>query len=683
MGPPRRSFASSSARANGKSFDGDIEGGRDKFGEKRNGRYPREEGEDKYSRRPRDEDAEGRPRRDYDRKPKWAGDDGEESKPRTNKRFDQPWFRSERGGDALEESTREDDREWRRGGGRDRGWDRHAAAEAEPEWMDAPIEEEATGPPRTQEDFQRWRERMKSGKSAAEPTDQTSFTPFSPPSTAIEPKAALPQFFDEPDDSMDKFYTRLSEQKVAEKQQPAAKAHGKSKFAALFGPPPPDTQKPFSPEPTPQQQYFPPPREQSSSADPMQQMFSAMSVQDKPAAGPSPGPASPPSGGDDQAGFARILEMLQGRSNNPTPTGAEANQPRPPVRSNDSQPQAKSMSLIDLLNGGNRSEPPVHKSPVGNGPPSMSDLYQTSRSPVDQGHGRQSSQKDELLLNLLKQANQTPKPTPGPEQYGHRPMSGESLNRAALARNQMTSPGGIPDPAIMQRRENGRSDEPLGARFSDDISPHEYMARRQNSEPPMYDEQLIHTLRGGAGPKQGPPQPPGPPPGLGRPPGLDQMQPRGMPPPGWGGAQHLSQHQPMQPRQQQVPLPGMPGRPNIPPGYGLPPQQSQPPRPTQGAGPVPQRKYTGDPDMPMPPPPPGFGMYAARPPAHVLESMQRPPLQQQQFQMQGGAPEQQGSNRAFMSMYEDSRGPGPGPRMPPSGHNGVRGVGGPPMGGYR
>lgn len=690
LGPPRRSFASSSARTNGKSTEGDADAGKDsyksdRFGEKRNGRYPRDDGDDKFSRRPREEDGDGRPRREYDRKPKWAGDEGDDTKPRTHKKFEQPWFRNDRGGDSLEDSARDGDREWRRGGGRDRAWDKHAMAEAEPEWMDAPIEEEASAPPRTQEDFQRWRERMRAGKSGADAPEQTPFTPVSPPPTAVEPKsAALPQFFDEPDDSMDKFYSRLSEQKAAEKQQPTMKAPGKSKFAALFGPPPPETQKPFSPDSAAAPGLPPPPaREQSASADPIQQMFGGMSLREKPpAAPPSAGPISPSAGGDDQAGFARILEMLQGRSNNPTPPGADSKQFRPP-HLNDGQQQVESpkappgMPLLQLLNGGQL--PGAKPSDVDRHSAGPEHL-QTSRSPIESGHGRQGSQKDEVLLNLLKQANQAPKPTPGAEQYGYRSMSGENINRAALARNQMASPTGMPDPAILQRRENGRSDEPRNIRYSDDISPQEYMARRQTNEPPTYDEQMLMALRGG-GAKQGQPPTHGPPPGLGRPPGLEQMPPR-MPPPGWGGPQPPPQQQ-MQHRQQGPPPPGMPtGRPNIPPGYGMPPppQPGQSQRPPQGAGPPP-RKYTGDSGMPMMGPPPGFGGSAPPPGILGLLNQQRPPPPpQQHFQMQGGPPEQQGLGRAFMDMYGD--GPVPGPGGPQGGRSGVRGVGG-PMGGYR
>merc|ERR1711939_1101347 len=275
-----------------------------------------------------------------------------------------------------------------------------------------------------------------------------------------------------------------------------------------------------------------------------------------------------------------------------------------------------------------------------------------------------------------------PKPTPGAEQYGPRGMSGENLNRAALARNQMASPPGIPDPAMLQRRDNGRPDESTHMRYGDEISPQEYMARRSAGEPPMYgDEQLFNSLRGASGGKQGQPPSHGPPPGLGRPPGLEQM-PRRMPPPGWAGhlppPQQQQQQQQLQYRQQGPPgIPG--GRPNMPPGYGMPPpsQQGQGQRPPQGSAPPPQRKYTGESGMPMMGPPPGF-MGNGPPPGLLGLLNQQPPPPQQRYHMQGGPPEPQGLGRAFMDMYGD----GLGPTGPPSGRNGVRGTGG-HIGGYR
>ncbi|KAI9871984.1 MAG: hypothetical protein M1823_008295, partial [Watsoniomyces obsoletus] len=93
-------------------------------------------------------------------------------------------------------------------------------------------------------------------------------------------------------------------------------------------------------------------------------------------------------------------------------------------------------------------------------PPQMQERGRESMSPVDHGHARQQSNKDELLLNLLRQANQAPKPTPAPhphDHYGGRGMFSqeEILNRGAIARNQMVSPQQQPDLSFVPRRENG------------------------------------------------------------------------------------------------------------------------------------------------------------------------------------------------------------------------------------
>ena len=612
-----------------------------------------------------------RPRREYERKPKWATEESEEPRREPRKKLDQPWFKTDRGGESLEESGRDGDRGWRRAGGKDRGWDRPAPVETSPEWMDTPAREEPT-PVRTQADFERWKEMMKAGKSGGDPNnDQAVVSPVSPPPTATEPKSTLPQFFDEPDDSMDKFFSRHNEQKSTE-QKPAAKPHGKTRFASLFGPPPPDNPQPPSP----------PAPKVSAGPDPLQQMFGIPSREQA-----APVSANPSSADPDQAGFARILEMLQGRSNNPTPQTKDP-KARVPLYARDSQPKEMrddaSSPLLTLLGGQPPPQQHSYTEPHDRhavGP----DRTESTRGPSDAGHGRQSSQKDELLLNLLKQANLAPKPTPmqvSTEQYAVRGMPGDSINRAAPGRNQMVSPPGFPDPAILQRRENGRSpaeETPIHLRYGDESSRQDSLAQRQASE---HDMSLLGMLRrGGEGHDMAPSHGHGPPPGLSRPPGLEQMPPR-MPPPGWAG-QPPPPPPPQQQHRQPGPPPGMPnpGRPNIPPGYGMGPQPQGPGQRPPMPGPPPpppQRKYTGDSGMPMMGPPPGF--MGNGPPPGLMGGMfggqQPPPPPQQRYPMQGGPPDHQGLGRAFMDMYGD----GP---VGPGGRNGVRGGVGGPMGGYR
>ncbi|KAI9879152.1 MAG: hypothetical protein M1823_006869, partial [Watsoniomyces obsoletus] len=194
LGPPRRSFASANARTTGKSSNESpdepstslkttFERFKNGDGESRksqaNGRH---DIADEKSRRKLDEEEDTRPRRDYDRKPRWAGADDEQ--PQRSK-LDQPWSRYSRGADSMDDTKREGTRhqDWRRDRGKDRGWDRPAPAEEDPEWMDEPMEEQAA-PARTQEDFQRWKERMKAGKNTNTTTEDVIQIPASPEPTS-------------------------------------------------------------------------------------------------------------------------------------------------------------------------------------------------------------------------------------------------------------------------------------------------------------------------------------------------------------------------------------------------------------------------------------------------------------------------------------------------------------------
>jgi hypothetical protein len=232
----------------------------------------------------------------------------------------------------------------------------------------------------------------------------------------------------------------------------------------------------------------------------------------------------------------------------------------------------------------------------------------------------------------------------------------------------MNSPPGYPDPAMLQRRDVQRSDEPAHMRYYEDPSSFDNFHRQgPESARSPYDEQM-HDLREGPSGKQQQSAVHGPPPGLSRPPGFDQMAPR-MPPPGWSA----QPPPPMQHRQSGMP-PGMPGpRPNMPPGFNMaPPPQgaAQRPAPPSQAGMPPQRKYTGDSNMPpMMGPPPGF-MSNQAPPRTMLDMFRGPPEPNQRYPGQGGPPEPQGFGRPFVDMYADG------------GRNGMRSGAG-PMGGYR
>ena len=169
----------------------------------------------------------------------------------------------------------------------------------------------------------------------------------------------------------------------------------------------------------------------------------------------------------DQAGFARILEMLQTRGNNPTPQNQETTKPRTPLYARATEPKPdpearpSSSSLISLLTGQN---PPQQQEPVSSYVLPPQDQIADSRSPVDlPTHTRQQSgiNKDEVLLNLLRQASLAPKPQPSNPH--HQQLGGvygmpADLNVRAAARNQMIPPVQGQDlPVMPQRRETGRS----------------------------------------------------------------------------------------------------------------------------------------------------------------------------------------------------------------------------------
>ncbi|KIV87801.1 hypothetical protein PV11_03323 [Exophiala sideris] len=653
LGPPRRSFASSNARAAGKGPEGLEESNtrdRTSFHEKsRNGDVPEDRHHERrnmqtngrHGVRQEGEDIESATRRELERRPKWAGRDkndqaleDEEDSSRASFRRDrgklsQPWFRKENA-DALEESGRDGERpqDWRRDR-RDKEWDRSAKVEAEPEWMDA-AEPEEPFQARTQEDFQRWKEKMKAG--TATPTDRVE----QPASTeAIQEASAKKIASPEPDDSMDKFFARF-ESKGQEQKPATVKMHGKTRFASLF-----------SPAPEQSKQVEAPPR---------------MPTSERPSSAQLPGS----SGDADQAGFARILEMLQTRSHNPTPQSQETAKPRTPLYARGTEPRPEmegrpsSQSLISILTGQNLSQ---QQEPT---PMSQDRFTDPGSSAPQPAHTRQQSSinKDEVLLNLLRQASLAPKPEPpNPHQQSGSGMYGipGDPNARAAGRNHMISPVQGQGPMPGQRREASRSmfDESPVSVYPNESGPREHIQRRPTEGTHSGQEDpLIALLRGQAA--QRPMQPQGPP-GLQRPPGLDQV-----PRPG----QHWPTQppQPQQPPQRQTTLPpglsaaprGMAGGPFGQPQQ-IPTQQNvQPPPPQQRA--QQQRKYTGEsssaPGMPnLPPgmyPPPGF--MNAGPPPGFPGAMANHPARYQ------GEPGPQGANRGFMEMYGEVGGRGVGLR---------------------
>lgn len=95
-------------------------------------------------------------------------------------RYRDEGYKDRDGGEAPDNTKPRDwrDKERRGNRGAERDWNRGAKAELEPEWMDEP-EPEPKDQKRTQEDFERWKERMKASNGA---TQDTPLSQPEPPS---------------------------------------------------------------------------------------------------------------------------------------------------------------------------------------------------------------------------------------------------------------------------------------------------------------------------------------------------------------------------------------------------------------------------------------------------------------------------------------------------------------------
>ncbi|KAI9928384.1 hypothetical protein ASPWEDRAFT_107701 [Aspergillus wentii DTO 134E9] len=369
LGPPKTAFASASRIAGKGSIDTTERSSRpNDFDDLRNDRFnfrdkffkDRDAGDKDFDKRDgkmgtftarrgdRDDWNNGRPRRtfgpdDQDRKPRrngefdrWENRDQQRDRdPRDlnqdrgardkdgrffvrkdeqpgRARTERTWFRDDNAQDGIdpeEEKPSIRNREWRRDRhGADRDWTRGAKFEQDPEWMDANDRDE----PRrvhTQEDFERWKERMKAGSNPP-PAEEKKEVPIEPPTAASQKAETRPtdgEIFSssgapfQGDTAMERFFGLLSDSKppppqevstptsvesTTKKEALPGKSMKSSRFAGLFSPPP-----------------------ESPARD-----------SDSPVGFKSP-PANNPSSSDaDQEGFQRILQMLGGsKSRNATP----------------------------------------------------------------------------------------------------------------------------------------------------------------------------------------------------------------------------------------------------------------------------------------------------------------------------------------------------------------------------
>ncbi|CRG90613.1 Stress response protein NST1 [Talaromyces islandicus] len=439
-------------------------------------------------------------------------------------RHEQSWFRDEIAPDAgelEEEKPYMRNREWRRGERQapDRDWNnRNPRFEQDPEWMDSTGRDEPKQA-HTQEDFQRWKEKMKAGSAA--PQSQFEEKAEAPPEQHIrEHHKAEPSHLDgelfaanqAPIGGLDNFFKLLREPKQSpqevspvapadtlKKDSVSGKASKSSRFAGLFSPPP-DSPNKQQPEPVVEQSR----------------------------------PDRPVSTDADQEGFQRILQMLGGsKSRNATPQLDSSQTSRPPSYSQPDQsrptpppPPGLSSPSRDALNRQHEfMNPQDGVAPRAvMPPPGMGSMI--PRDPQAQFRDRDN------LLRLMQQVKVSPN-TPG--QHANASMSSPGGHTPGI----LNVPDLLSRPQGMQKTPRNQPflDDPAIANMQrPDVDLHDQPRRPVNGPPMGYFDDMVFPGgpqggRGSAvqgGRTQGHP----PPMGIPRPPGFEQMPP---PPPGWTG----------------------------------------------------------------------------------------------------------------------------------------------------
>ncbi|KAJ5599458.1 hypothetical protein N7450_000525 [Penicillium hetheringtonii] len=541
------------------------------FGPDEQERKPRRNGEfDRWESRegPRDSNNERGTRDPQGRFP--ARKDGQPGRTK----YDGNWFREENANDAIDADDDKPalrNREWRRDRhGADRDWTRGAKLEQEPEWLDTNDRDE----PRrahTQEDFERWKERMKAGSGVAQSEKKEEHTESNTATQKQETRRTDGEIFSSGtplmgDTSMERFFGMLGDPKPPVPEAVASpvqvestpkkenfvgsgKPGKSSRFAGLFSPPP---ESPFK---APESPALP-----------------------KSSAGSTP--ANPQDA--DQEGFQRILQMLGGGGGAAaaagTPHSGTPHQSDMPLQS-----RSSSMAHTEQPRAGVNMSSPARDHM---GRPDFASPSQENPLAQMTGKGPHPGERDHLL-RLMQQVQIGPGPTGASQRSpngGPAPPPGlmpEMMPRPPPGLTGQKTPNFFDDPAIanMQRPDGDQ------------------LRRRAANGPPMGYFDDMPFPQGGQGPltpggSRPPNQPPMP---LQRPPGLEHL-----PPPGWTGQpppQQGSGPSPMGPH------PGMPtpnrGPPNFPPGMMPMPGNGPPMGERQGFP-----RYMGGPPPGFPPMPP-------------------------------------------------------------------------------
>ena len=550
-------------------------------------------------------------------------------------KIEQSWIRGEKDsakepqGPAWRTRERRDDREWIRGGRNE------VQNDDEPEWMDAGPKNEKQV--HTQEDFQRWKERMKASTMGTEEKESTiAAAKVAELKEAVPSKPATPVALG--DSGLDKLFGMWGETKTAEgkKEEPTTVKEGpkpkSSRFAKMFAQ---DEPKPTMELPVPTS------------------------------------PGAPKSNDADKEGFERILAMLGGgppgilrppgqeekNAGNGIMLGALIDAPKPnvefpprqniPIRHNPLGSREERNAFIDVaLNGGRNG------ADYNGLPPGFNSLNPASPNPGIPGNGRAT--EPPMATGL---------PTPDMQsRMGIRPdAQGPIPNRTAdmpqrefllslmqnTARNAMppNAPSGRPEPPPnfpgfpdmppkMPAPPKGMAPPPGffdNQGFPEGQMHQSDMARKnpQRAPPGFYDDPSIALQRRNTADAQAP-RPQQLPTNM----GIPQQQPQ-LPP-------ELQQHWMKGPQQGIPPPQGQPGPgpppgfnigggpgngPRLPPGFGLPNMPPGVGNPPMGHPGMPR----GMPGAPMGMPPPQHAAYFNGPPPPGFPPNMMPQMHPREF----------------------------------------------------
>ena len=409
------------------------------------------------------------------------------------------------------------DKERRGARGSERDWNRGGKVELDPEWMDEP-EAEIKEQKRTQEDFERWKERMKASNGATQdtpllPVEQRPShdrTVSGAAGTGVaKPKFETPLIVDP---SLDGFFGLWDKPKKGEElpgnaagngvkpnvANTTAKVSKPSKFTGFFAPK-------VDPEPPKEQPSLP--------------LFAP----------------SKDSSNEDKEGFQRILKLLD-------------------------QQQTFGENADTPSRGQGQRDVPASPSIQSRGSGERSDLYSLLGARSSQENSVPPTRDGEFLLRLMQQPQQNRQDISQANVGGRRPAQDAAPGLLPFS-NLMISPHDTPQ----QTPSNGF---PPAFFNGDEMQPRDKLnptsgAERRGPPPGIHDQRQSPA---------GAPQQSGFPSGLQRPPGLEQLPP--------GYAQHLlSQRQNMAPppgfqapaRGQNAFPPGLiPGNSNDRLQYGMP-----------------------------------------------------------------------------------------------------------------